>query len=97
MQDEQFEQFVSEYPVSRRQRGFMAMHVFGLAVEKTGFSVLIAALRQHKRSEQWRTTSLIPMMLKWLEEERWIQELPEYETAPLKVGQRHVVPKHERL
>lgn len=97
MLDDNFEAFVSEYPASRRQRGFMSQQAFVAGVQKAGFGVIMAALAQHKRSEQWRTASLIPMMRKWLEEERWIQELPEHEPATLKIGQRHVVPKHECL
>ncbi len=75
--DEAFEAFVQAYPVARRQKGYMASFLFIAAAEKVGVETLMAALAQHKRSIQWQTSSLIPMMRKWLEEERWIQELPE--------------------
>ena len=74
--DEQFEEFLSAYPAARRQRGFMVLQGFIWAVEKAGFDVLMEALEQHKASEQWQTPSLIPMVKKWLEEERWCQVLP---------------------
>ncbi len=77
--DEAFEAFVQSYPVARRQKGYMASVLFMAAAEKVGVDTLMAALAQHKRSIQWQTSSLIPMMRKWLEEERWIQELPEPE------------------
>ena len=75
--DELFEQFVEAYPASRRQRGYFVMFSFLAALDKAGWTVLANALEQHKRSEQWQNVALIPMMRKWLEEERWCQILPE--------------------
>jgi len=53
------------------------MFSFLTALDKAGWTVLINALEQHKRSEQWQNAALVPMMRKWLEEERWCQILPE--------------------
>ena len=75
--DEQFEYFVNSYPASRRQRGYMATTLFLAALDKVPFSALLAALEQHKRSAQWETPRHIPLMTTWLEQERWIQVLPE--------------------
>lgn len=38
---------------------------------------MLTALEQHKRSEQWQTPKLIPLMTTWLNQERWNQVLPE--------------------
>jgi len=92
--DELFEQFVDAYPAARRQRGYFVTALFLRALNKAGFTVLRDALEQHKRSEQWQNVALIPMLKKWLEEERWIQVLPE---PARKVGQRNTVPSHEPL
>ena len=100
--DQLFEQFVQAYPAARRQRGYIVTHLFIGALEKAGALVLMAALEQHKKSEQWENQALIPMMKKWLEEERWIQILPERRvgderrSAP-RGGERRAVPKHEPL
>lgn len=100
--DELFEAFVQAYPAARRQRGYMVSCLFLAALEKAGALVLMAALEQHKTSEQWENLSMIPSMKKWLEEERWIQILPvrgegaDRRTAP-RVGERRVVPRDERL
>ena len=80
--DQQFAAFVEAYPASRRQRGYMAETLFLHALEKVSFDHLLAAVRQHTRSEQWQTPKLIPSMLTWLQEERWIQVLPEVEATP---------------
>lgn len=75
--DEQFEQFVQAYPAARRQRGYLATTLFLAALEKVSFETLMAALAQQQRSEQWQTPRHIPLMTTWLEQERWIQVLPE--------------------
>lgn len=100
--DELFEAFVQAYPAARRQRGYMVTHLFLAALEKAGELVLMAALAQHKRSEQWENPSMIPLMKKWLEEERWIQILPERREGGdrrrvPRVGERRVVPRDEPL
>ena len=56
----------------------MSSFLFCKAVEKVGFDVLLHALEQHKRSAQWQK-GVIPSMVTWLQEERWIQVLPEAE------------------
>jgi hypothetical protein len=100
--DQLFEQFVQAYPAARRQRGYMVSHLFLAALEKAGSLVLMTALEQHKKSEQWENLSMIPSMKKWLEEERWIQILPERRSGEdrrsvPRVGERRAVPKHEPL
>lgn len=74
--DQQFEAFVNAYPAARRQRGYMAETLFLYALSKVSYETLMIALRQHKKSEQW-ANGMIPSMRVWLEEERWIQVLPE--------------------
>lgn len=100
--DQLFEQFVEAYPAARRQRGYMVSHLFLAALEKAGWLVLSHALEQHKKSEQWENPAMIPLMKKWLEEERWIQILPERRSghdqrSVPRVGERRAVPKHEPL
>jgi hypothetical protein len=77
--DQQLAQFVAAYPEARRQRGYMVEQLFLHALSKVSFETLIAALEQHKRSDQWATARMIPSLRTWLEEERWIQVLPEPE------------------
>jgi hypothetical protein len=84
--DQQFAAFVAAYPASRRQRGYMVETLFLAALEKVSYDVLIASLAQHTRSEQWQNGRLIPNMKVWLEEERWIQVLPEPQPARLSVA-----------
>lgn len=74
--DQQFEAFVEAYPAARRQRGYMAETLFLHALSKVSYETLIQALEQHKRSQQW-ASGMIPSLRVWLEEERWIQVLPE--------------------
>ena len=76
--DGHYEMFITTYPASRRQRGYMSSFLFCKAIEKVGPEVLFRALEQHKRSEQWQN-GFIPSMVTWLQEERWIQVLPEPE------------------
>lgn len=77
--------------------------LFLSALDKAGELVLMTALEQHKRSEQWQN-GMIPSMTKWLEEERWIQILPEKRNGqPRKyqgaanVDQKFQVPKDKPL
>ena len=100
--DQLFEQFVQAYPAARRQRGYMVTHLFLAALEKAGAPALMTALEQHKTSEQWENLSMIPSMKKWLEEERWIQVLPERRSGGdrrivPRVGERRAVPRDEPL
>jgi hypothetical protein len=76
--DRQFQEFVEAYPPSRRLRTPQTHRAFVLALQWTPFETLLAALEQHKRSTQWQQ-HIIPSMLTWLREERWIQVLPEPE------------------
>ena len=81
--DAQFTEFVNAYPAARRQRGYIAEQMFLLALDKCSYEVLITALEQHKRSEQWqREPRFIPSLLTWLQQEHWIRVLPEPEAAP---------------
>ena len=77
--DQQFAAFVAAYPEARRQRGYMVEQLFLHALSKVSFDVLIAAVEQHKKSLQWQNGRLIPNLRTWLEEERWVQVLPEPE------------------
>jgi hypothetical protein len=74
--DKQFQEFVAAYPASRRSHSVSAHAAFVHALKWTPFETLLAALEQHKRSEQWQK-HIIPSMVTWLREERWIQILPE--------------------
>ncbi len=53
-----------------------------MANQGSHFTAMIDALAQHKRSEQWQSPKLIPLMTTWLNQERWTQVLPE--TIPQK-------------
>ncbi len=75
--DADFETFRTAYPVSRRVGGKLARNAFRNATCTTNLGVMLAALRQHKRSEQWQDPALIPLMTTWLNQERWTQVLPE--------------------
>jgi hypothetical protein len=75
--DEQFETLLRAYPAGRRQRGYLVTSLFVAALRKVPFDVLLAAVEQHKRSEQWKNPAMIPLMKTWFEEERWVQVLPE--------------------
>ncbi len=80
-----FEAFRSAYPASRRVGGKNALRAFQNATRGrngTHFTAMIDALAQHKRSEQWQSPKLIPLMTTWLNQERWTQVLPE--TIPQK-------------
>lgn len=83
-----FERLLDEYPEARRQdtwriRTEFCRHFLPLqnGQREKLFDTMLAALRQHKRSEQWQTVKLIPMFGRWIDEKRWIQVLPEHETA----------------
>ena len=72
-----FEAFRQAYPTNRRQGGKAAEKAFNSARARCLPSTMIAALEQQKRSEQWQTPKLIPLMTTWLHQERWLQTLPE--------------------
>ena len=75
-----FEAFRQAYPVSRRTGGKDAKNAWKQAIKgRNGnhLSVMLTALEQHKRSEQWQIPKLIPLMTTWLNQERWTQVLPE--------------------
>ena len=76
---DEFEQFTRAYPVTRRKGGTSARRSFDKAVRKVPFGLMLHALEQHKRSVQWQDARFIPSMTTWLDEERWIQVLPEPE------------------
>lgn len=74
--DVAFAEFRDAYPLERRKGGFMVEQSFVAAVERAGgFDPLMAALANHKRSEQWANPRMIPGMDTWLSEERWRQTL----------------------
>jgi len=71
------ERFQQAYPAARRKGGYIVTTAFfDAAVRAGGSAVLMAALENHKASEQWSNPRLIPGMDVWLSEERWRQELP---------------------
>lgn len=71
-----FETFRLAYPASRRIGGTVGYRAFARATFDS-LAQLLLALEQHKRSEQWQTPKLIPLMTTWLHQERWNQTLPE--------------------
>jgi len=85
MHDTKFAQFVAAYPSHRRVFTVKAKQAFAHACEQVPYAVLLHALEQHKRSEQWQK-HIVPSMLRWLEESRWLQTLPEPQPARLSVG-----------
>jgi uncharacterized protein YdaU (DUF1376 family) len=78
-----FQSFQDAYPASRRKGGWNVQTAFIDQVGKAGSAeALMAALANHKASEQWQKASLIPSMDKWLAEERWRQRLDPPGAAP---------------
>jgi len=76
--------FRDAYPASRRTGGAGARRAFESALNgvvpaqrESRLAEMLAALEQHKRSEQWHTEKFIPLMTTWLNQERWNQRLPE--------------------
>lgn len=87
---DEFDEFQHAYPVSRRVGGKLARNAFrralcgsipGLGPKEGQLMRMFAALAQHKRSEQWQDPKLIPLMTTWLNQERWLQVLPEPATS----------------
>jgi hypothetical protein len=77
--DADYERFRDAYPVSRRVGGKAARRAFSEAMKGKPpghLDAMIAAVEQHKRSEQWQSPKLIPLMTTWLNGERWVQVLP---------------------
>lgn len=74
--DADFEAFRRAYPVSRRVGGNAAIRAYVRARKKASQTVLLAALERQKQSDQWQTPKLVPLMTTWLNQERWLQELP---------------------
>ena len=72
-----FDRFQSAYPAHRRQGDYLTQTTFVDACGLVGFDTLMAALEQHKRSEQWQSPKLVIGMRTWLMEKRWNQVLPE--------------------
>ncbi len=68
--------FIAAYPAQGRTLSRLASGMF-FDARASGVSLeaMLAALDNHKRSEQW-TLGKIPNLTKWLEERRWLQELP---------------------
>lgn len=76
---EDFALFRDAYPAARRKGGDAARAAFRKAHQKVSLAVMLTALAQHQRSAQWHACDgrFIPSMITWLDEERWIQRLPE--------------------
>jgi uncharacterized protein YdaU (DUF1376 family) len=70
----EFQRFQMAYPESRRMGGYLAENAFFTARQKASLDVLLAALTNHKASEQWKSGK-IPGMASWLKDERWLQKL----------------------
>ena len=81
-----FTQFTAAYPSTRRKGGERVRQAFVQALRKVPFAFMLHALEQHKKSSQWQDPRFIPSMTTWLDEERWIQTLPEPQPARLSVG-----------
>lgn len=75
--DDDFERFKQAYPANRRQGGAQVEQAFLRALERTTLEDMLSALEQQRRSEQWQTPKLIPLMTTWLHQQRWAQVLPE--------------------
>lgn len=72
-----FAKFRDSYPEERRKGGYLVQQQFMAEAEKAGGSFrLMAALTNHRASEQWSNPKHIPGMDVWLREERWRQTLP---------------------
>ena len=68
--DSDFERFLAAYPAGRRQRGYLTQQAFMAALGKTTLDVLLtAAAGLHKLEPQY-----VPLMSKFLQEDRWIQQ-----------------------
>jgi hypothetical protein len=75
--DVAFLNFQAAYPSHRRKGGHILEVAFVDQAHKAGGSAaLMAALENHKSSEQWADPKHIPGMDTWLSEERWRQTLP---------------------
>lgn len=76
-----FEIFRNAYPAARRVGGNEGRRAFRGALKGRDVSahltVMLAALEQHQRSEQWQNPKYIPLMTTWLNQERWTMQLPE--------------------
>jgi len=77
--------FRTTYPAYRRKGGSEVTQAFARALRKVPYGVMLHALEQHKRSVQWQTPRFIPAITTWLNEERWIQILPEPPAAKVNV------------
>src|SRR3990167_2779335 len=78
----EFQKFSTAYPAGRRVGGKLARHAFRTARQQVDLATMLAALNQQKRSEQWQTPKLIPLMTTWLNQERWGQVLPPAVAGP---------------
>jgi len=78
-EEEAFTRFVAAYPAEKRKGGDRARASFAKALRRRTLDELLMALEQQKRSAQWQSPRFIPALITWLEEERWLQVLPEPE------------------
>lgn len=111
--DEAYERLRDDYPRERVQDSVLIRQNFIRAFtglengnREALFDKMLAALTQHKRSEQWKIIKHIPMFGKWIEESRWLQTLDaaeqhqRAETTPVnasQVGKRATVPTGQPL
>lgn len=73
--DGEWATFLEAYPSQGRNQSRIAAELF-LNARRSGVSlaVMLAALDNHKASEQW-SAGKIPNLAKWLDEKRWTNEL----------------------
>jgi hypothetical protein len=86
-----FRQFRDAYPRPRRYSGQRAREAFAVALTQASFETLTTALEQHKRSVQWQNPRFVPSMIAWLEDERWIQVLPEIEVTVTPADEQRIL------
>lgn len=70
--------FLEAYPASRRVGGAAGETAFRKAMHGRGqeqLNAMLDSLWYQRRSKQWRE-GVIPSMVKWLEEEQWVRDLP---------------------
>jgi hypothetical protein len=77
--DADYHAFREAYPPSRRVGGKLAHKAFTQATRghPERLALMLSALEQHKRSDQWQVAKMIPLMTTWLNQERWVQVLAE--------------------
>ena len=77
-----FETFWNLYPVGKKFAKQKCLKLWiKLKPDEILFNEIISALNQHTNSERWKDAQYIPKPFKWIDEERWNEELPERKDA----------------